>query len=188
MRHRLLTLAAAISLLLCIATAALWVRSLQTRDTAIFNPTPPPGETRVQWHLSAAAGQTRVMRVRGPVAFARGANRVWWSEPLDGQPWWFIGTGSKWGLLGASVHNGGTGVDATIGPRTTFRVSYWAVVLPLWLPTLLFAVLPTVWCLRRRRAPAAPNACQACGYDLRATPDRCPECGTIPPVPLRSTP
>jgi len=57
---------------------------------------------------------------------------------------------------------------------------------PFWLALLLFAALPIVWCHKRWQGIRVRNRrrsgqCLQCGYDLRATPKRCPECGMIPP-------
>jgi len=55
----------------------------------------------------------------------------------------------------------------------------WQIGLSGWILTASGLVLPA-WKLLRRLRTAAPGLCTKCGYDLRATPDRCPECGAIP--------
>lgn len=68
---------------------------------------------------------------------------------------------------------------------TTDNGRDWSVVvlLPLWLFVMLFVLLPArsvsrYLILRRMRGRQARGQCPICGYDLRVSHDRCPECGT----------
>ena len=62
----------------------------------------------------------------------------------------------------------------------------WAVATPYWLLMLLSAALPTRSFARYQRSRRAlrRGRCVFCNYDLRASTERCPECGT--PVPKKA--
>jgi len=60
---------------------------------------------------------------------------------------------------------------------------FWAIAIPL-------AAL-SGWSMARRRSRRErllPGHCRACGYDLRGSGGRCPECGHEPASPAPTTP
>jgi hypothetical protein len=64
---------------------------------------------------------------------------------------------------------------ATFGPNVAIRwppIHFWVV----WIAS---GLLPIIW-LRSRPGHQRDGHCRRCGYDLRATPERCPECGYAP--------
>ncbi|HEY7091010.1 MAG TPA: hypothetical protein VH518_23135, partial [Tepidisphaeraceae bacterium] len=67
------------------------------------------------------------------------------------------------------------------GSRIVLNTPYWSIL-------VLSSIVPAIWVYRRLRAGRRTQAghCANCGYDLRATPDRCPECGHQQLTPPRS--
>jgi hypothetical protein len=69
---------------------------------------------------------------------------------------------------------------------TSYRERSWSVTLPMWAVILLTLALPMrtatqLWRARRRRRRLSAGMCPDCGYDLRGSPERCPECGRETP-------
>jgi hypothetical protein len=70
-----------------------------------------------------------------------------------------------------------------VAPSSHRRADLWISSFITGIPALVFLCLAiSVQLKARQRAKRLKSAkCPTCGYDLRATPDRCPECGTVPP-------
>jgi hypothetical protein len=172
----LLNAATVLSLAMCAVTMVFWVRSYSYDDAfgwrygtkgnrcassmlgeVLFTQT---GEWRGGWHLLVGYRRMIVSDFeRGQVGKGPYAGHYWhgfqWSYRPD-QPARYLS-----------------------GESYMVRVPHWSVVFTL----LLLPVsrwLRHVRAVRRAGRWVRQGRCPRCGYDCRATPDRCPECGRVP--------
>jgi hypothetical protein len=186
-RRRLFNGLAAISLLLCVATMADWLTLGGYSHYFEVRWWRSDGQNRIITALTVgeesgsvifSAGQAcedaSTAYRRTHIGYGCIAVSNWWSRDTLGL------AGFKLFMYRhvRSNNEAGGGYDAL------WQVSREAMV-PSWFLALIFGLWPAViGCRRlvrwRSMRRTASGHCPKCGYDLRATPDRCPECGTIP--------
>jgi hypothetical protein len=169
----------ALAFLLCfLATAALWIRSRHTRDIVSY------GRPGGNCHLAQSLlGHLHVMSHLDGGCSGGSSHQ---SDELSPQAIWNGGMSGypvkpEWrlGMIWQTYTRNHMDFMIPSGNGGVFVTHHRLIVIPYWLPTTLFALAPTAWLIgrtRRRRRQRA-GLCPNCGYDLRATPDRCPECG-----------
>ena len=195
MTRRVLNLLTVLSLLLCVAVTVLWVRSYWTYDVVTIRWNSAAAEPVSSGHL------VRCMSYPGHIWLnwwsATGANAAFWQNTFRvGGSWshtvggegpavevsgWHYQWPSRWQNR-AFLWEYDEEAPSTRGGFTFARVVVWGVAVPHWSVVLLAGVLPltrlrVVVAARRRTRRIGRGQCIRCGYDLRATPDRCPECG-----------
>jgi len=163
-KHWLLNVLAAVSLMLCVASAGLWQRSASHTDQIMWR----VGGVGFAVASSAHIGGLFLERAQQPY-------------PASTRGWSYIASDETVDVRSMEHFYGALGFG--LGHGTGSFVAYVGVALPVWA-----VVAGSGFCAWRfyrlsRSSLRPPGSCARCGYDLRATPDRCPECGAIPSTP-----
>jgi hypothetical protein len=163
---------AALSLVLCAATVVLWVWSYWARLGV--------AATAPQLHcdLGVTRGEVYMLLDHKNDQWPAAVNWKWQNGPP-------IDMLLNLARYGPQAHPPVAGffLARWSGMRISTAVPMPFVVAPLAL--LPYAAMARHMRRRRRLRRSAEGRCLACGYDLRATPGRCPECGETPTAPAK---
>ena len=193
--RRLFALASVLSLLACMSAAALGVRGYWVEDWWVWSldRTERAPHWAVSWCIVSDRGSlgmartafmTRPLPANWPHLHRRTfihstwqPGRLEWARPVPVN----VPLGPQESFV--NWHRAGIQYLRCVARNQYLFGNYTAVRVPAWLVAALAAVAPAAQAsiVLRRRRRRRPGLCTQCGYDLRASKDRCPECGT--PIP-----
>jgi len=189
-KRRLFNRLAGLSLLLCVGFSILWVRSriFNEEDEVLWGR--EDGRVLQVWTTAPRAdlcvyltGRWRHVRVAqwgrtDEYYFMGSVNPDW-----NGRTFFYSSNYNDW----VSIEKVWKYDKTSGGPLAALSPEVPMVIgrVPLWFLVAVAAALPATKILvslatLRRRRRKERGLCLTCGYDLRATPDRCPECGKLP--------
>ena len=187
MRRKLFNFATASSLALCVVVLAAWLRSYFVSDALHggWVDEPPTSAGYVQAYSNRGAISIRRVDLTATGTLPPGYRVDDDVEVVPPRRWSRDAT-HPWANHSWLLAHDWASRKWTTTPRPKVTLVWWQrqATLPLWPAVLLAGVLPLVawrgW--RRVRQRRREGLCLRCGYDLRATSDRCPECGELPAV------
>jgi hypothetical protein len=158
MWRQVLGVLAAVSLVACLATVAFWASGKAWSPSAVVRETRPVTGRRYAVVLGYEAVVLQVLRPAADPGRKDGDLVVFWG----------------FAYVSGAVYGAGLASNTVLGEVRAVHVPYWFVVLAT-------AALPAWWVypVVRRRFVTPAGHCGGCGYDLRASPERCPECGAV---------
>ncbi|CAN5650263.1 hypothetical protein BH09PLA1_BH09PLA1_13540 [soil metagenome] len=179
-----------ISLILLAACVVFWHRGNRQRESISYS----RGSNDSHMELTVILGDLVIAYDRAPV-------KLIWSGVYDSnsaletdrEPGITITSGDRLSMLYPFFAYPVASSERTFaGGRVQFGggPDYFHLQLPIWMLMLLLSV-PLLNALRqweRRKRRRRLNLCQTCGYDLRHSKDRCPECGTTISPPDENSP
>jgi hypothetical protein len=172
--RRVFNAIAILSLVFCLAMAALWARSFWYSDLTGH------ANSAGSWYVASWTGTLLLHTDNNP----EGGSGLLYSQKLTGVESDSFRNISRLGFVDYKEAYGSHRLDVwpPPGPNVPAIIHSRYIRIPDWFLVAVFAVAPIIYfiliILLRRRITT--GCCLRCGYDLRATPDRCPECGAVP--------